>query len=513
MAAAANGKAHNAAWRRPLWLTDALLHWPGVAMPLLLVVFGGLALLAASIGMAPGSKRGNGGRGVKRGNGGRGGSGFLFMLMASSGSAHNWLRSIKSRANNRASTVRPCRPRTQFAHPHIQVNANSTFVMEWATGHQGRTDFVVVHARDEQRLGSIGKRVVSKYIREEHQFESSPGAARALFQGPYWHRNFLGRAPQYLQASGVPGGCLQTRRPTYCYLRPLPGNDPSFVHRPWGGGIADRYTGMRNGYLLNDQAGNRLRTSPENDHRLAYHNPNLPFIVMAHRFKIAFHHPQAADTAHFRFPPGTPPGMYVIYYMWGGYRDCVDVDVLPDHKPVPQTVRGIYGYQTSVVDSYVRTDHCQYAREAHDVAADRPPADGSALPAGRETCFAIPPEGARNSRGQTTDGALAACQARCAGTHTLFRPQLAYNPLRLVGGVYFGGGCGALNVVPLTPPPDVAFPNEQNIPWSVGGCTRAAFASEPAGSSICYGLREASRRTVESPWDVINDDPRGTRKP
>ena len=168
-------------------------------------------------------------------------------------------------------------------------------------------------------------------------------------------RNFIGRAPQYLEANGVYGGCLQTRRPSYCYLRPIAANDPDFVHRPWGPGIADRYTGMRNGYKLD-----HARVSPLNDHRLAYHNPNLPFIVMAHRFKIAFHHPAAADTAHFRFPPGTPPGMYVIYYRWGGYRDCVDVDVLPDHKPVPQTLHGIYGYRANLPDEYTRTDHCQY---------------------------------------------------------------------------------------------------------------------------------------------------------
>jgi hypothetical protein len=27
----------------------------------------------------------------------------------------------------------------------------------------------------------------------------------------------------------------------------------------------------------------------------------------------------------------------VVYYMWGGYRDCIDVDLLPDSKPVPHT--------------------------------------------------------------------------------------------------------------------------------------------------------------------------------
>ena len=70
------------------------------------------------------------------------------------------------------------------------------------------------------------------------------------------------------------------------------------------------------------------------------------------------------------------------------------------------------------------------------------------------------------------------------------------------------GWCTGLNVVPLTPPPLISFPDEQNIPWGLNDCTRECFAGEPEGSSICYGLRETSLRTVEAPWDIIQDDPR-----
>ena len=66
----------------------------------------------------------------------------------------------------------------------------------------------------------------------------------------------------------------------------------------------------------------------------------------------------SADVARFAFPPGTAAGRYVIHYFWGGYRDFIDVDVLPPSLPVPNTTRGIYGFRPQGVnDSYLKTDH------------------------------------------------------------------------------------------------------------------------------------------------------------
>ena len=121
------------------------------------------------------------------------------------------------------------------------------------------------------------------------------------------------------------------------------------------------FTGYQSGYYSN-----KLK----DDVRVAYKNPNLPWIVALHRFDITFHSPKASDTAWFRFPPDTPPGQYIAHYMWGGYRDCVDIDVLPDHKPVPQTKEGIYGYRPDEPDSYLKNDHCQYAAGQYDIASD-----------------------------------------------------------------------------------------------------------------------------------------------
>ena len=242
--------------------------------------------------------------------------------------------------------------------------------------------------------------------------------------------------------------------------------------------------------------------NPEDDRRAAYTNARWPWIVAIHRFIIESHQPHSADTAFFRFPPGTDPGRYVIHYLWRGYRDCIDVDVLPLSKPVNMTFRSMFGYRPAhALDDYVKTDHCQYASHASwPVANDGTTcAGGQVQPAGTGTCFAIPPEGQRNSLGQTNEQALQSCKDRCSSASS------NYNTFN---GQVVRGYCSALNIVPLTAPPDLAFPNEQNIPWGVGGCTRGCFANEPAGSSICYGLREMGSRAVEAPWDIVRDDPR-----
>ena len=65
---------------------------------------------------------------------------------------------------------------------------------------------------------------------------------------------------------------------------------------------------------------------------------------MIHKFDIMWSHARSIDGAQFAFPPGTPPGRYTAYYRWAGYRDAVNIDVVPDDVRIPDTQRGRYGY-------------------------------------------------------------------------------------------------------------------------------------------------------------------------
>ena len=172
---------------------------------------------------------------------------------------------------------------------------------------------------------------------------------------------------------------------------------------------------------------------------------------------------------------------------------------------MPQTLKGIYGYRPNLPDAYLKNDHCQYPAGQFDVASEAGAscAGGVAPSDATATCFAIPPAGQRNNKGQTTEEALAACQNRCSNARTVFRPTIGFNPMRVLDAYQLGGRCNAINIVPHKSPPEVAFPDEQNIPWGLNDCTKDCFKGEPEGTSICYGLKETSRRTVEAPWDII----------
>ena len=262
-------------------------------------LLGSLCVLAVGLVILAARSRKAGGR--------RGGGnvGLVLSLMASSGSAHNWLRSIRSRARNRASTMSPCRARTQFAYPSIQVNANSTFVMEWATGHGGFTEFVMIRADAERYLPRV-PRILNRYERD------APQSAH-MYEGDFWGTNHLGS----INPSTIHPNC--NANPRYCTCKVITSSSPEYVNRPWGHGPRDRLAYHPH-----------IRTR---DKRIAYRHPRYPWLIAYHKFQIQFHYPRSADTAHFRFPPHTPPGQYVIYYMWGGYRDCVDVDILPITSP------------------------------------------------------------------------------------------------------------------------------------------------------------------------------------
>ena len=45
-----------------------------------------------------------------------------------------------------------------------------------------------------------------------------------------------------------------------------------------------------------------------------------------------------------------------------GYRDCIDIDLLPEELVLADTSDAKYGYELTGTDnsSWSRTDHCQY---------------------------------------------------------------------------------------------------------------------------------------------------------
>jgi len=125
----------------------------------LLVLLGGSFVLSAQW------RRGGGAARWRQG----GTAALGVTMLAAPSSAHNWMHGLRSRANydaGKASTTQPCRARTQFSHPHVNVNAGQAFMAEWMTGHGGDVIFLLLKAEDEPSLTQFHPNVFNAYLRD-----------------------------------------------------------------------------------------------------------------------------------------------------------------------------------------------------------------------------------------------------------------------------------------------------------------------------------------------------------
>jgi hypothetical protein len=84
-------------------------------------------------------------------------------------------------------------------------------------------------------------------------------------------------------------------------------------------------------------------------------------IISASRFYNSFaeHNPYAHqyNLANFRVPSARAAGEYILHFMWGGYRDCVDINVQPASLPIVNR----YGiYNTSATVNWFKMEHCEF---------------------------------------------------------------------------------------------------------------------------------------------------------
>jgi len=227
---------------------------------------------------------------------------------------------------------------------------------------------------------------------------------------------------------------------------------------------------------------------------------------------------------------GSPPGRYVVAYFWRGYMDAIDVDVLPDKRPVPVNNYHIYGSPNTAANApahWDRHDHCHFSKQslAHvatgkknmiawgvdlSQAADKSGTTANTcgkwdswnverkrngithgfalyrtkpgtklielLPktAYNPSCFVVPPPNLKNSYGQTREQALSSCRARCQDLGMPSRKN---------------SGCAYVQLVPLVPPARVrhlsAAKFEQSIPWWLPG--QPQFAHESSKGKVSFG--------------------------
>ena len=93
----------------------------------------------------------------------------------------------------------------------------------------------------------------------------------------------------------------------------------------------------------------------KNDKFTSYTNPKWPWLVGVYVFKHGKSFPDEFDTVRLQIPESTgSAGRHILHYVWRGYRDCVDVNVLPQGLVATDK----WGKEGKKV--WRRIDHCQF---------------------------------------------------------------------------------------------------------------------------------------------------------
>ena len=417
--------------------------------------------------------------------------------MAVGAQAHNWINSPRARSSARMPTVKPCVQRTRHAHPDINVNRGQKFEVEWTTGHPGSFSyFVLLSAEHEARLASHSEAMMRDYFRDAPD--------DAYWGGPEWDKTHFG------WEKGVGGVYSLSVFENNEGKTPLSAGDPDYRERPTafecsalGSSTGDqtRSVGLRPCRPYSTLTQYRYPFAERKyDKRAAYYNPNFPWIEAVYAFQHKHHHALQFDTASFEFPRNREgSGQYIVHWMWRGYYNCIDVDVLPDEKVVPNTSEAIYGFAGGSQEM-LRIDHSQYLKGTYQLTGCGDDGLGYRCGASRcdngvpvrkhQTCFAIPPPGALNRAGDTDEEALQRCFNKCKAAST--------------------GQCTAVNIVPLKAPAGVSFADEEpNVPWGLADCTPECFEGEPEGTYVCYPLDHTAAVAPNSDaWHTVKSDPR-----
>jgi len=201
------------------------------------------------------------------------------------------------------------------------------------------------------------------------------------------------------------------------------------------------------------------------DKRVSYFNPNFPWIEAVHKFRVMYRWPREWDVARFSLPARAGSGEYVVHMLWRGYRDVIDIDVLP------APANDMYGRPGSV-SLWEKREHCFYPNYSNH----------------RNTqCHYFQADEEDN---------VVACQQYCAGRS--------------------GPRCSAMNVVPLYNPDVVKIAGETpepEIPWN-GRCRKdrvPSWADEK--TMVCYTFEaktpeyDGFNPETEDLWIIRDNDP------
>lgn len=345
-------------------------------------------------------------------------------------SAHNWLTS-PARGNQGANyngwTSPPCPQKGQ--RTHVQVAAGQRFPIEWASGHGygSYTFFVVLDAKDESNMITHTLENLDDYLNK------APTPARDYMKDTWaMHSNPPGHTQ--VGQSLVPSPVTSTW---------FTGGRPSSFRQ---------YSGAVEVY-------NKTISAVQADKRARYTNPDMPWIISVHKFALHEDQPEQMDLAFLEIPAGYPSGQYVVQYLWNGYYDCVDVNVLETRST------DIFGSATSDT-SLDKIDHCLYNMTLPNFQV-------------QGGCIELKP-------GDSPQGCIDACAAKNTPDYL---------------------ACHGVQITPVTLPSTARFKGTHqggtsHLPAQSQTC---AWQNFDKASSVCYAIRIGDSPIVGPPYKVVAD--------
>jgi len=360
-----------------------------------------------------------------------------------------------------ASTTRLCQPFKEF---HYQANPGQSFPLEVATGHVHHSYLVILHESDFNKLNgwtpgpciSKDENCVAPGLANDIRLSfSNPSANKHLEVGRRrYHRGLDPGCP-----SGDEPDCKPDLAPgSYSIANSLqapavPKDDPNYVIRPQF--FTDNRTPPGNRFIDNEGLMFQYQ-----DHRASADTifeatdgsfVGYEWVEAYYEFFGTGHHPYHADGVMVNVPATKGPGHYIIFYNFGGYYDCIDVNVVSQFVADPSgSAADIPTYK------YNRVDHCAYTEAVWT-----------------GTCHVV------------TDSvdSLQPCIDECN----------AMSP----------ADCTGVNVAPLNTPSTALFPAQSHAPLGQPNCV---VTGAPADARICYPVKErAVSGNGDTPYQVSAD--------
>lgn len=288
---------------------------------------------------------------------------FSLLSIVALASAHNWVNgpARTSTKSNIASQVFPVLD-SSINEPHVVVRAGQRFQFEWVTGHNADTYISLIRKDDAARLVShsgVNVTFFENFLKDPQCPTTAPTGLDQVY-----HYKFRNESTTFYPTKDQNGN-FPPPTPDF-YQRIVPRTDPAFIPRP-----LEFNKGMKNMPAISATNTRQMRSDGvtqmqykaadiQTNRRCfpATPVPRAQWVIGLIKARHVKHQPSEPDVTWLSFPPGTPPGDYIVHWAWRSYYDAVDVRVVAGTADVRAPFGGV-DLPGTPQTKFARIDHCR----------------------------------------------------------------------------------------------------------------------------------------------------------